>query len=162
PGLPREPAFSLEEYQDRVERVRREIRAAGLDALLVHHPPNVLYLSGYQSFSMYDRECLGLPPDGEPTLLDPELERGGAVLRAWLPEPVGCARDRDPAQVLARVLRERGLDAARLGVEQQSAAVSAAHFAALGAALPRAELRDGSGLVGRVKRVKSAREIAYL
>src|SRR5262249_5892275 len=72
PGLAREPAFPGEEYRARLERVRGEMRVAGLEALLVHHPPNVLYLSGYQSFSMYEQECLVVPPQGEPILLVPE------------------------------------------------------------------------------------------
>src|SRR5438128_11549909 len=119
-GLPRELAFPVEEYRARLEQVQREMRAAGLDALLVHHPPNVLYLSGYQSFSMYDRECLVLPPEGDPVLLVPELERGGALLHAWVRDPVGFARDQDPAQRIAWALRERGLDAASVGAEQHS------------------------------------------
>ena len=46
-GLPREPAFTVEEYRDRLSRVRLAMRERGVDVLLLQEPSNVLYLSGY-------------------------------------------------------------------------------------------------------------------
>ena len=57
-GLASELAFSAEEYEDRVDGVRRAMNEANVDVLLVSHPPNVYYLSGYQSFAMYNGECV--------------------------------------------------------------------------------------------------------
>ncbi len=69
--------------------------------------------------------------------------------------------DRDAAyRVLADQLRARGLESARLGVEQDFLPVSDA--AALAAALPKATIVDGSAIVNRLRVIKSPREIALL
>ena len=57
-------------------------------------------------------------------------------------------------------LAERRMETARIGVELDQMAVN--DFALLRAALPDAELVDASGIVRRLKMVKSAAEIAFL
>ena len=74
-GLPQELAFPAEEYECRIEGVRRAMAEAKVDVFVVRHPPNVFYLSGFQSFSMFGGECVILPLNGDP---DPDSPPSGA------------------------------------------------------------------------------------
>jgi Xaa-Pro dipeptidase len=67
---------------------------------------------------------------------------------------------RNSLALLRDVLAERGLLKARLGVEFDFLPVS--DFATLKAMLPEASFVDSSGVIGRLRLVKSAREIALL
>jgi Xaa-Pro aminopeptidase len=162
PGLPKELPFSVAEYEARIRRVREVMRERGLDALLVHHPSNVFYLSGYYSTVMFYHECVVVPLDGPVTLAVLNWEEGAARLHAWLERlALFPALNRAP-EVIAAVLQEHGLARGAIGVEQWSAAMTAQKFAAFQHALPMADIRDASGLVEQVKLLKSPQEIAYV
>ena len=161
-GLPRELAFSLEEFQERLRGVRLGMREHGVDALLVHHPSNVYYLSGYQSIAMYNSECVVLPLEHEPSLIVHPPELGGAILHSWFERLFGYAPHTSREHFTAKLLADQGLDRARIGVEKRSPAVSAGFYQSLQAELPGAELVDGSGLVDTLKVTKSPKEIEYI
>jgi Xaa-Pro dipeptidase len=162
PGLPRELAFMPEEYRGRVQKVQRRMRERGLDGLLVHHPPSVNYLTGYQTFNTYDNECAVVPAEGDPVLTVPSMELGGALLHSWLEQPRGFREAEGPTGLLASVLEELHLSRGKLGIEKRSAAVSAAKLEAIQRVLPNADLVDGSGILEAVKTIKSPAEITYL
>ena len=161
-GLASELAFSAEEYEGRVDGVRRAMNEANVDVLLVSHPPNVYYLSGYQSFAMYNGECVIVPPEGPPTLIVHPPELGTALLHTWLDEAHGYPKDRGREEYVAKLLAEKGLAGLRIGVEKGLAGMNADSLERLTDALPGAEVVDGSGIVSTVKIVKSPQEIEYL
>ena len=101
-GLPQEPAFPVEEYQSRLTAVRDCMRKRGIEVLLVQHPPNVLYMTGYQTFSPNFGECVVVPQEGDPTLLVPAPELGGALVHTWLDDRRGYPPDRSNARVHRR------------------------------------------------------------
>lgn len=158
-GLASELAFSVEEYRGRIDGVRRAMREADIDVLLVSHPPNVYYLSGYQSFAMYNGECVIVPPEGPPTLVVHPPELGTALLHTWLDEAHGYPGDCGREEYVAKVLAEQGLAGLRIGVETS---MNADSMDRLREAVPGAALVDGSGIVSTVKVVKSPQEIEYL
>ena len=160
-GLPQELAFSVQEYRGRIEGVRAAMREADVDVLLVRHPPNVHYLSGYQSFAMYNGECVILPLEGDPTLVVHPPELGTALLHTWLDQAHGYPSARRE-EYQARLLAEQGLDRTRIGVEMSLAGMTPDSLATLSDALPHADIVDGSGLVATVKTIKSEQEIEYL
>jgi len=169
PGGERDLAFPREEYLTRVASVRERMAASGIDVLLLHNPLNVLYLSGYQSINMYDSECVILPLEGEPVLLVPERELGGALLYSWIEEPRIFRRTeypditfRQPMQAVVDVVNEQGQEKARIGIEQRSMALTSKKYETLRGMLPNAELVDASGLADAVRARKSPREIAHL
>ena len=161
-GLPRELAFSVREYERRLKLVREGMAADGMDVLLVFDPPNVFYLSGFQSFAMYNSECVVLPLEGEPSLIVHPPELGGALMHTWLDRVYGYGRGEDREAFLAKLLAGEGFAASRVGIEKGSRAVPVRSYEALRAGLPRARLVDGSALTPRVKARKSDEEIAYL
>ena len=161
-GLPQEPAFPVEKYQSRLTAVRRGMRERGIDVLLVQHPTNVLYMTGYQTFSPNFGECMVVPLEDDPTLLVPSPELGGALVHTWLDDRRGYVPDRSNAEYIADTLRDKKLDGAQVGVEKASNGVPAGTYDGLVAALPKATFVDGSGIVEAVKSVKSPREIEHI
>ena len=161
-GLPQEPAFPVAEYETRLAAVRDGMRERDIEVLVVQHAPNVLYLTGYQTFSPNFGECMVVPLEGDPTLLVPAPELGGALVHTWLDDRRGYAPDRSNAQYIADTLRDKNLDSANVGVEKASNGLPAATYDGLVAALPKARFIDGSGIVDDVKTVKSPREIEHI
>ena len=124
-GLPQELAFPVEEYQARLAAVRDGMSERDIEVLLVQHPTNVLYLTGYQTFSPNFGECMIVPQEGDPTLLALSPELGGALVHTWLDDRRGYPPDRSRERYVAETLREKHLDAAKVGVEKSSHGVPA-------------------------------------
>ena len=161
-GLPQEPAFPVEEYEARLAAVRQEMRERDVEVLVVQHPTNVLYLTGYQTFSPNFGECMVVPQEGDPTMIVPSPELGGALVHTWLDDRRGYPPDRSGAQYIADTLREKRLGDAKVGVEKRSHGLPAGTYDGLVGALPKAQFLDGSGIVEAVKTVKSSREIEHI
>jgi len=161
-GLASETAFTAEEYQGRIDGVRRAMREVGVEVLLVSHPPNVYYLSGYQSFAMYNAETVIVPLEGTPTLVVHPPELGTALLHTWLDEAHGYPKDPGREEYVAKLLAAQGLAGLRVGVEKGLAGMNADSLERLKRALPGAEIVDGSSIVSTLKVVKSPQEIEYL
>lgn len=161
-GLPQEPAFPVEEYHTRLAAVRDGMRERDIEVLLVQHPSNVLYMTGYQTFSPNFGECVVVPLEGDPTLLALSPELGGALVHTWLDDRRGYPPDRSRERYVADTLHEKKLDGAKVGVEKGSHGLSAGTYEGLVAALPKGQFIDGSGIVESVKAVKSSREIEHI
>ncbi|RWD60903.1 MAG: hypothetical protein EOS60_33455, partial [Mesorhizobium sp.] len=80
----KELAFAESEFRHRIEEVRKVMDKEDLDALLITYPPNLSYLSGYQSFGSGWYTCMILPREGEPILHMHQLEVGPALLTCWV------------------------------------------------------------------------------
>jgi Xaa-Pro dipeptidase len=165
-GVAKELAFPVAEYQARMAQIRRAMVRRGLDVLLVHHVPNICYLTGYQSPATESYTCLAIAQDGRQVLQLVEHEIPGAELTSWLEDlrpyrwyqPEGV-----PAQTVAIVhdLAAQGR-AMTIGVELARPSLPVAVYEALRKALPDAAFVDASDLVYAQRVVKSPSELAYL
>ena len=54
------PPFPLEEYRQRVEKVRQEMARREIDLLFVSSPPNLTYLTGYDMIWYYLTSPVGV------------------------------------------------------------------------------------------------------
>ncbi len=165
---------------ERVGRLRREMAAAGVDALFLRLPENILYASGFWPVTGFGAALV--PADGPPALFVPQGE-GGYVGRSWVQEihpfPAGVL-DR-PASIydlmapaLQEACRQRRLNAAIIGYEGGFDLVATAHWqgevrvpaaptvALLRSILPRATLKDATNALRAARAVKSQREIAAI
>ena len=161
-GLPPEPAFPEEEYRDRLSRIREEMRELGLDVLLVQQPSSVTYVSGFQTFSIFNGETVILPLDEEPSLIVHGPEVGSALLHSWFDRVVAYPPESGFEGYVAGQLSDQGFGGATVGVEMRKPAVTAAAYASLSGELPNADLVDASGVLDAVRLIKSAREIEHL
>jgi Xaa-Pro dipeptidase len=152
----------------RAERARAELKAAGLDAVLVWKDENVRYLTGLRAQLIAGKStvlngCL-LPADGPPVL----LASGGEVQRArvvmpWIEEihavPIMEARGLVRATVehtIAPLLERHGIQ--RLGLDE-SAYCQVEAFEEL---VPGVTLGDGDAPMQRARLLKLPEEIALI
>ena len=156
--------FPEEEYHERVRKIRKEMEAEGLDALLVTYPCNLYYVSGYYTFGVGNHACLVLPLNGDAALQLTSMEIPAGVVNSWVKNFVVTEwRGQDSAgEQLAELVREMGLESGRLGIEPSRPGLMPPVLQSLKASLPLASLVDVSDLVGRVRLVKSPMELDFL
>lgn len=159
-----EVAFPEEEYHERVRKIRKEMEAEGLDALLITYPCNLYYASGYYTFGVGNHACLVLPLDGDAALQLTSMEIPAGVVNSWVKKFVVAEwqGQGSAGEQLAELVREMGLESGRLGIEPSRPGLMPPVLQSLQSSLYLSELVDASDLVGRVRLVKSPLEIDYM
>jgi ectoine hydrolase len=162
--------FSLEEYADRLARVRAAMASADLDALWISDPSNMGWLTGYDGWSFYVHQGVLVTHDADPVFWGRGMDAVGALKTAWI-GPENCIGYADeyvqnprmhPMEDAARLIRERVPSARRIGVELDNYYYSAKAHAVLAEELAGIRLVDATGLVNWQRTVKSPTEIAYM
>ncbi len=154
--------FSLDEYQGRLDAVRKRMEQAGVDVLLLHTPENIYYVSGYQSPGYYWYMALAVSLERDPVLIPPPHEEALVAAYAWV-EDYRLYRDtRDWVETTRDVLVELGMGRGRIGVEKASWFLTNRDFSRLAAMMTDATFVDTSGLVEQGRMIKSARELDYM
>jgi Xaa-Pro aminopeptidase len=158
-GLP----FGVEEYRGRAHRVRARMRERGVDVLLVTSPPNLYYLTGFESIWYPPRAPVAVvvtAADHRLVFLD--YERHETLVRetAHYDDAV-FYRYEDVLDTIAGTFRERGWLGGTIGLERWSQAPGAPLIEALAQRLREGggTLVDGDWVVDRVRLVKSAAEL---
>ncbi|HKJ62146.1 MAG TPA: Xaa-Pro peptidase family protein, partial [Hyphomicrobiales bacterium] len=157
--------FERSEYQARIDAVCAALARDGLDGLLMFQQESMYYLTGYDTFGFCFFQCLYVGTDGRLALLtrsaDLRQARQTSIIedvRVWTDE-----KDAEPALQLRTMLEDLGAKGARLGVEMQSYGLTHANGKAVEGALDGfCVLEDASGLVDRIRAVKSPAELAYV
>ena len=155
-GLP----FAVEEFQARLAAVRRNMDAAGIEVLLVTAPENIFYLTGYHTVGYFSFQMLVVPLERDPIM----LVRGLNVAQAktsWLDDVEAYSDTTDVNDWIYQMLAKYGLADKRLGSQDNAFFFTVAQYKQLAQRLGR-EPADGSGLVERVRLIKSPRELAYM
>lgn len=153
--------FSADEYKQRVRTIRAHMRERSIDLLLVDQTEFLFYLTGFSiSENMY-RACL-LPLEGEPVMILRAVDEGPFLENSWITDYVGFSDWEDPLQVVANLIRRRGWDTARLGIDEESYCLTLKRFRRLESLLPHIRFIDFSGALAETRASKSDAEIAYL
>jgi Xaa-Pro dipeptidase len=155
--------FTREEFAQRRQRACAALADAGLDGVVLFRQESLYWLTGYDSFGYVYFQCGWLGADGRMALLVrvPDLRQARYTS---LVDDVRTWTDGDgarPEAALRDLLAGYGAAGMRVGVEYDAYGLTAAGGRRLDAALDgfcRAE--DASGLVTRLRLVKSAAEIA--
>jgi ectoine utilization protein EutD len=163
--------FSRAEFAERLAKTKERMSRAGLDALIVSDPANMNYLTGYDGWSFYVHQAVvvGLALD-EPIWIGRGQDVNGARLTTVLKDESirGYTDDhvqsttKHPMQVVASVMRERGLATGTIGVEADCYYFTAKAQAVLEAELPNARIADAGVLVNWVRAVKSEAELKLM
>ena len=154
----------------RLARAQRALAEARLDALLCWKDENVRYLTGLRAQIIAGKSallngCL-LFREGSPVLLASggEVQRVGVVM-PWIEEvhavPIMEARGlvrRAVEATIAPVLRHRGLDRGRIGVDE----LAFCQLEALREFMPEAALVDGDAVMQAARLIKLPEEIALM
>jgi Xaa-Pro dipeptidase len=163
--------FSEDEYHRRVRRTKELMDKSGMEMLLVMDPANMNYLTGYDGWSFYVHQGIIVSLDAEqPFWFGREQDSNGARITSWLPDdciygyPDEYVQSRytHTMRWVADLLREKGLDKKRFGLEMDGYWFNARMYVTLSEELPQAVLTDGTNLVNWIKTVKSPGEIEYM
>jgi Xaa-Pro aminopeptidase len=155
--------FEVAEYRGRADRVRQRMRERGVDALFVMSPPNLCYLTGFESIWYPPRApvaCVISCDDDRLVFLD--YERHETLVRATAHFDEAVFYDYSTAlDTVVGAFRSHGWLSGRVGIERWSVAPggpliqeTAGRLATAGA-----EIVDGDWIVDRVRLVKSPAEM---
>jgi Xaa-Pro aminopeptidase len=155
----------------KLERVREAMGDAGLDALVVRAPDNVLYLTNFWGMKGYDA-CI-FPREGEPVLVCLEASAEDAARTAWTSDVryVAGYSPTDPRPPLARTL-DAAVDAARgygrVGIELTLGTQASDRMVGEPTTFTKAWFDafpgagDGGALLARARMVKTEQEVARM
>ena len=157
--------FTHQEFTTRIDRACKRMAARELDGMLLFAPESHYYLCGYDTFGFALFQCMILTANGELHLLTRAPDLRQAQQTSTLPEQqIHIWRDHqaaDPHAELAALLGELRLHKKRLGIETQTAGLTAYHGMRVHDALAgKAELIEASTLIADLRREKSEAEIA--
>ena len=163
--------FDPHEYKRRLARLRDLMSRNRLDAVLITTDTNHRYFSGHWTHRWghkFTSLFALLPLELDPVLIVPPLETGMCEEDAWIEDlrtykpPI---RVRAGVSLLTEVIRELGLDGARIGAELGGVLWSRMpydDFGRLKANLPGVEFADAAQLLWKTRFCKSRAEIAYI
>ena len=163
--------FSEEEFQQRVRKTKEMMDKSGMEMLLVMDPANMNYLTGYDGWSFYVHQGVIVSLDSPyPFWFGREQDSNGARITSWLPDdciygyPDEYVQSRytHTMRWVADLLREKGLEKRRFGLEMDGYWFNARMYVTLLEELPEAVLMDGTNLVNWIKTVKSPAEVTYI
>ncbi|MEL6574930.1 MAG: Xaa-Pro peptidase family protein [Pseudomonadota bacterium] len=168
PAIPR--GFAPAEYAQRLERAQALMGEAGLGALLLTTEPEIRWFTGFLTRfweSPTRPWYLVVPVDSAPVAVIPAIgaplmaRRFGGEIRSWdAPAP-----EDDGITLLADTLRERVTSGAAIGLpsgHESHLRMPLADLERLRGLLDGRPLRDDAGTLCRLRRVKSAAEIAKI
>ncbi|TIP88157.1 MAG: aminopeptidase P family protein [Mesorhizobium sp.] len=153
--------FSEAEIAGRLVRVRTALAERELDAAVFASPENVFYLTGLDHWGYFAPHLLIVPLEGKPVLVTRSMEKVTIEKQVTAAEFRGHSDSETAADLAARVIAEISLSGKRIGLEYWTAGLS--HGLAI-ALQTQADARwsDVSGLVDKMRRVKSAEEQALM
>jgi Xaa-Pro dipeptidase len=148
-----------------LEREKPVLRKRGLNALIAMSPESVTYSIGCaipSHFLIRRRHAISVMPlDGTPTLIVADMEEGHARAYSSI-QDIRVYRElsTDPIDLLADVLKEKGLDRGRIGIELSY--IPARDFEKLRSKLPKVKFIESDELFQELYTVKSEEHIGIL
>ena len=140
--------------------MRRALVGQGLDALLLHAPEDINYLSGFNSCGYYSYQHMLVGADEGIHAMLTRLVEIGIVRATCIPLEAEYWADRDDyVAMTADMIAAKGLSAARIGLQESALYLKLAEFRRLERLLPKVTFVDASDIVARLRLVKSPREI---
>ncbi len=163
--------FSIEEYKQRLGKVKKSMSDSGIEVLIVTDPANMNYLTGFDGWSFYVHQCLIVMVDQEEPIWVGRGQDGNAArLTAWIREENIRAYTDDyvqslikhPMDFVADIIKEKGYDNKIIATEMDTYYYTAKCQERLVLGLPNAKFKDGTNLVNWVKIIKSDLEVEYI
>ena len=150
---------STGEYPQRLALLQEQMQALALDSLIVSGPENLYYLTGL-SLNFGVPQYLIVQRDRGPRLVVYVTEAYNAEHFTSVEDFVTYKPGEDPLVVIRKLISQGNAAGGRIGVQKNT--ISAEDYERLCGLLAEAEFVDSSGLVERLRMIKSAAEIAYM
>ncbi len=147
------------------QRINTSLADSPFDVVVAVSPENTRYSAGVwiaTQQTLRDRLALVVwPKSGQPTLIVCNIEADYCRSESWIPDIRAYAEHlQSPIDVLAQVLKEKGLDRVRVGME--TGYLSARYWSELVQALPRASFGPAEPVFDQARMIKGAEEIKRL
>ncbi|GGB04832.1 Xaa-Pro dipeptidase [Brucella endophytica] len=156
--------FEPEEYTARLDRLLLKMAEDKLDALLLFSQESMYWLTGYDTFGFCFFQCLVVKADGSMVLMTRSADLRQARHTSNI-DNIMLWTDREnanPAVDLRNLLNDLDLLGSHIGVEYQTHGLTAANGRKLDEQLTTfAKISDASGVVSRLRLLKSPAEIAF-
>ena len=160
--------FSMDEYQRRLNLVKERMDHRGIELLLVMDPSHMNYLSGFDGWSFYVHQGLVIDlRDPYPIWFGRAQDSNAARMTTYLPndhiygykDEYVQSRYIHTGEFIATLMKGKGRT---LAVEMDGYWFNPKMLATLQRELPTVSIVDSDNLVGWVKTIKSADEIACI
>jgi Xaa-Pro dipeptidase len=155
-------AFTEAEHRARIEKARKAMAQAGVDAVVAVAPEHLYYFSGYDAHTQFSPQAFIFGKSGEPTLVIRDVDGANAEESSWAKDVRTYHHGHtDPAKLIADTAKEHakgGTIGMGLGTYALPGALALRILDALAGARPK----DVSSLIEYVRRVKSPAEMAYI
>ncbi len=160
-------SFSDAEFVRRLALTRKAMEDEGLEALFATNPSNMNWLTGYDGWSFYVHQGVLILPDRDPIWWGRRMDAFGARRTVWMEresirdytDDYIQADDLHPMQTLADMMKEFGLETARIGVEKENYYFTAKAMEVLHEEMPDATFLDATNTVNWQRLVKSDEEL---
>lgn len=162
---PRAPVFATDEHLERMGRARAALAAEDYEACVMVAPENVYYFGGYETWVGVNSPqfLIFTPGQDAPTLVLRNVDEPLARETSWVADiRTYHLHTDDVTDLVRRVLAEKGSTGGRIAMETQSYALSLAAGQQLAAALAPREIGDATELLGGLRLIKSAAEMALI
>lgn len=156
-----QPLFPTVEYAGRLSRLRAEMDARGVAAMIIDECEMMHYVSGFAISENLYRAVL-VPRDGEPLMVVRSLDEAPFLAASWFTRRRAFLDTEDPVAVLAEVIGEAGLAAAPIGLDMNSYSMPVKRFRHLEELLPEVQFVDFSDVLRPLRLRKTPREVAVL
>ncbi|MCW5710289.1 Xaa-Pro peptidase family protein [Shinella sp.] len=157
--------FDSEEYANRLQRLTARMREEKIDAMLLFAQESMYWLTGYDTFGYCFFQTLVVNATGEMVLLTRSADLRQARHTSNI-EKIEIWIDRvnaDPTMDLKNLLSDLDLLGCRIGVEYDTHGLTGRNARLLDNQLQSfGQIVDASGLVSRLRLIKSPAEIAYV
>lgn len=154
--------FPFEEYERRVNELRRRMQERLLDAVVITDPENLMYLTDYQTSGYSFFQALVVPLEKEPFMVTRKLEESNIFARTWVEHSRPYPDSGDAIQMLYSALNEFGLAKSGVGYERNSYFFPAYQQDRMHTTFIHTELRDCFGIVEEGRLQKSPAEIEVM
>ena len=153
--------FPQEELNNRLAAVRKKITHAQLDGLVVSVPENIYYLTGLDHWGFFACHILLVPREGPIALMCRKMEKITVENQLSGVEFYGHEDTEEPADYVFTMLRDKGLESSRIGIEKRSLFMTPRIYEMILERAHKADWRDASGLMDDIRLVKSKLEQDY-
>jgi len=150
--------FPIEEYDERLRRLRFEMAARNLDAVIADESEMLHYFTGFAISENLYRAAV-IPRDGTPIMIVRKLDEQPFLNAAWFENRRAFIDTDDPIEILADVLAELSASNGRVGLDMNSYCMPVARFRQLTRAMPNADFVDMNDVFRPMRLQKSPREI---
>jgi Xaa-Pro dipeptidase len=154
------PPFSAPEYARRLERLRADMAAQGLDMFIAFGPENINYLTGHDTPAYQYLQACVVTHDDPPVNLLRSIDASNTLMRSWSRRVVAYADHADPIAILAALIGQLLPPGGRIGAEDRAFFVTPRRYGQLAAALAAGgHVLVGTHLVEERRLIKSAEEM---